>query len=84
MYVIIADVLEGGVDGGKLERPSVLQEVAVRLVRRRVLAYCWLGRLLDVRLEQDCCEDQGTGERLEVEKNEEAWIGKPFEVGVGV
>ena len=56
--VVVANVSEGGVDGGKLEGADVLQEVAVGLVCSGVLAdrnsvvRQWMGLLLDVRLER--------------------------------
>ena len=44
----------------------------------------WLVCLLNIRLEKHFCEGQGTGEKADTGENEEAWMGKPLEVGVGV
>ena len=88
--VVVSNVLEGGVDGGKLEGAAVLGEVTLCLVGGVVLAHrdavvsqC-LGGLLNVRLERHCQEGQGAGERAEAEYNKEFLMRNPLEVDVGV
>ena len=41
MYVAVANILKGGVDGGKLEGAAVLQKEAVRLVHGGVFTHLY-------------------------------------------
>ena len=69
---------------------EVLRELVVGLVccgffaDRDSMVSQWLVCLLNIRLEKHFCEVQGTGEKADTGENEEAWMGKPLEVGVGV